>query len=93
MDPEGRLTAPEAARAALHVEGATQFELEVTGDLLILHPLAVPEEDAWAYRPEHLARVERARQEGRSRNRHVLTAAELERLATGLASSAAGSSV
>ena len=65
MDPEGRLTVPEAVRAALHVEGTTQFELEVDGDLLILHPLAVPEGDAWAYTPEHLARVERARQQGR----------------------------
>jgi hypothetical protein len=83
MDPEGRLTVPEAARAALHVEGATQFELEVNGDVLILHPLLVPEEDSWAYTPDHLARVDRARQQGRAGVTHTLTEPELERRATG----------
>ena len=82
MDPDGRLTLPAAARSALHVEGAAQFEIEVVGDALILHPVAVPEEDAWAYVPEHLARVDRARQQARSGQTHSLTEAEIERRAT-----------
>jgi DNA-binding transcriptional regulator/RsmH inhibitor MraZ len=82
MDPDGRLTLPEAARSALHVEGAMQFEVEVAGGALILHPIVVTAGDEWAYVPEHLARVERAQHQGRSGQTHTLSEAELDRRAT-----------
>jgi bifunctional DNA-binding transcriptional regulator/antitoxin component of YhaV-PrlF toxin-antitoxin module len=64
MNSQGRLTVPAAVREALHVEGPTQFELEVTENALILRPaIVIPREDAWAYTPEHLALLARARQD------------------------------
>ena len=61
MNEQGRLTVPVAAREALHLEGATQFELAVEGDAIILRPaLVIPREDAWAYTDEHLQRVRQA---------------------------------
>ena len=66
MNSQGRLTVPASARQALHLEGAAEFEVEVTGDELLLRPVVViPRTDAWAYTAEHLDRVERARQEAR----------------------------
>ncbi len=71
MNNQGRLTLPAAARQALHLEGPAQFELEISGDALILRPaVVIPREDAWAYTPEHLRRVARSMadvQEGRTR--------------------------
>src|SRR5207248_5986276 len=62
MTAQGRLTLPAAARRALQLEGETQFEVEIEGGSLRLRPVvAVPREDLWAYTPEHLERVARAR--------------------------------
>jgi len=48
---------------------------------LVLRPaVVIPREDAWAYTPEHLKKVERARQEAVGRR---LTEADLDRLAPG----------
>jgi len=80
MDSEGRLTVPAAARAALHVEGQAQFELEIVEDALILRPTRVEPDDAWAYTPEHLARVERAREQARVGRTVALTEGDLEQL-------------
>jgi bifunctional DNA-binding transcriptional regulator/antitoxin component of YhaV-PrlF toxin-antitoxin module len=78
MDGEGRLTLPEEARRELRLEGGARLALEVVGDALVLRPAAdVPEEDAWAYAPEHVERVQRALAEGSGRQ---LSEAELERL-------------
>lgn len=64
MNAEGRITVPVAARRALGVEGETPFEVEVRDGALVLRPaVVVPREDAWAYTPEHLRLVERARQD------------------------------
>ena len=83
MDAEGRLTVPAAARRALRVEGEAAFDLEITEDALILRPAEeVPEEDAWAYTPEHLERVERARQRPLDQDQR-LTEQDLERLLSG----------
>jgi AbrB family looped-hinge helix DNA binding protein len=82
MNEQGRLTVPAAARDALRLHGAAHFELEVTDDALILRPAAVvPRADAWAYQPDHIRRVERARQEYRERGSRQLSEAEIERLA------------
>ncbi len=79
MNGEGRITIPAAARRQLGLEGAAQFQAEVRDGALVLRPaMVIPREDAWAYTPEQLKRVERARQEAVGRQ---LTAADLDRLA------------
>lgn len=83
MNPQGRLTVPIAARQALRIEGETLFELEATENELILRPAeAIPREDLWAYTPEHLERVKRARQGPREHDRQ-LSKEELEELLFG----------
>jgi bifunctional DNA-binding transcriptional regulator/antitoxin component of YhaV-PrlF toxin-antitoxin module len=79
MSAQGRLTVPVEARRQLHLEGETQFEVEVIEGKLVLSP-AVPREDAWAYTPEHLALVERAREDGREGRVYRLGRSDLERL-------------
>ncbi len=80
MNAQGRLTVPVEARKALHVEGETPFEMEVTEHELILRPaVIIPREDAWAYTPEHIARVERAQAEGRAGLAKQMSERELER--------------
>lgn len=81
MNRQGRLTIPAAAREVLRVEGPTQFEVEVTEDALVLRPaVLIPREDAWAYTPEHLRRLERARRDTAEGRIRQLTEGELERL-------------
>ena len=81
MDPEGRLTVPAAARAALNLKGAVEFEVEITQDTLIFHPVAGRlNADAWAYTPEHISRVKEARRQVRAGKTHKLTEADLERM-------------
>ncbi len=63
MTDRGRITVPASVRKELHLEGETPFELETTGDHIVLRPaLVIPREDAWAYTPEESAAIERARQ-------------------------------
>ncbi len=79
MNAQGRLTVPAEARKALHIEGDTPFEIEVTEHEIILRPaLVIPREDAWAYTPEHIARVERALAEGRAGLAVQMSRRELE---------------
>ena len=81
MNSQGRLTVPAAARAALHVEGPAQFELEVTENALILRPaIVIPRDDAWAYAPDHVHRLERARREAREGKARRLTEDDLKRV-------------
>jgi bifunctional DNA-binding transcriptional regulator/antitoxin component of YhaV-PrlF toxin-antitoxin module len=83
MDAKGTLTVPEEARQALAIDGAVFMDLEVVDGSLVLRPgEAVPEEDLWAYTPEHIARVKRALQSPRDQDLR-LTPEELERLAFG----------
>jgi bifunctional DNA-binding transcriptional regulator/antitoxin component of YhaV-PrlF toxin-antitoxin module len=79
MSAQGRLTVPVEARRQLQLEGETQFEIEVIEGKLVLSP-TVPHEDAWAYTPEHLALVERAREDGREGRVYRLSRSELEQL-------------
>lgn len=68
-----------AARKALHVEGETPFEIEVTEHEIILRPaLVIPREDAWAYTPEHLAQIEQADADARAGRIVRMTERELE---------------
>jgi bifunctional DNA-binding transcriptional regulator/antitoxin component of YhaV-PrlF toxin-antitoxin module len=78
MDRDGTITVPEELRHALDVDGPVFVELEIVDHSLVLRPgETIPEEDLWAYTPEHLALVERARQEGRGMR---MSPDELERL-------------
>ncbi len=79
MNAEGRVTIPAAVRRQLGLDGEAQFQAEVYEGTLVLRPaVVIPREDAWAYAPEHLKRVARARQEDVGRQ---LTEADLDRLA------------
>jgi len=82
MNEQGRMTMPATVRQALHVEGKAQWEVEVKDNAVIFRPaLVIPREDAWAYNPEHLDRVARARQEAHVGETRQLTADDLEQLA------------
>ena len=68
MNAQGRLTLPAAARQALELEGGAELEVEVTSDEIILRPaMLIRRADAWAYTPDHLRRVKKARSEGANR--------------------------
>ena len=65
MNSRGTVTIPEEVRRELDIGGAALVELEVVDHSVVLRPVEeIPEEDLWAYTPEHIALVERARQEG-----------------------------
>ena len=81
MDAKGNLTIPDAIRATLGIDGARLWEAEVVDQTLILRlDAAIPEDDLWAYTPEHIARVKRALAEGGGRQ---MSEAELLRLIGG----------
>ncbi|MGH2499807.1 MAG: hypothetical protein ACRDF0_06945 [Candidatus Limnocylindria bacterium] len=80
MTAGGRLTVPATARRELGLEGSSDFEIDTKDDAIVLRPVVVlPREDAWAYTPEHRARLARAHRdsvEGRVRR---LTERQLRR--------------
>jgi bifunctional DNA-binding transcriptional regulator/antitoxin component of YhaV-PrlF toxin-antitoxin module len=78
MDAEGHLTLPEEVRRALQTEGKAILLARATDGGVTLQ--AIPEEDAWAYTPEHLERVARALQEYREGKSFQVSPAELERI-------------
>ncbi len=81
MNAQGRLTVPIEARRQLHLEGEVHFEVEIVEGRIVLSPaVLVSREDAWAYTPEHLALVERAREDGREGRVYRLGRDDLERL-------------
>ena len=81
VDSEGRLTLPDSARQALNIEGAVLLELQAADGALALRPVdSIPEEDAWLYTPEHLARIERAHQDAREGRVLELTVEDLQKL-------------
>jgi DNA-binding transcriptional regulator/RsmH inhibitor MraZ len=78
MDAEGRLTLPEDLRRALQAEGkAISLARAADGNVTLQ---AIPEEDAWAYTPEHLASVAQARQQIGEGKFVQMSPAELERI-------------
>ena len=79
MDPAGRMTMPAEARRELHLDGETQFVLEVGEDAIVLRPaITIPREDAWAYRPDHRERLAKALEDVRTGR--LLTGISEERL-------------
>ena len=78
---QGRLVIPAEVRAALNVTGKAHWQLEVRDGAIILKPaIVIPREDAWAYQPEHLARLEEAMTQARSGQVLDLNPEQLERL-------------
>ena len=78
---QGRLVIPAEVRAALKVTGKVHWQLEVHDGTIILKPaIVIPREDAWAYQPEHLARLEEAMTQVRSGQIQDLSPEQLERL-------------
>lgn len=64
MMAEGNLTIPADVRQAPRLAGGPPFEIEACDGVLELCPIdIISDKDLWAYRPEHLHRVERARAE------------------------------
>lgn len=81
VDSEGRLTLPDSARQALNIEGAALLELQAADGALALRPVdSIPEEDAWLYTPEHIARIERSLQDYREGRVMQLSEDELKDL-------------
>ncbi len=79
---EGRLTIPAEVRAALRIEGEAHWTAEVVEGALVLRPaLVIPREDAWAYTPEHLAKVARAQEHTRAGRTIDTSPEELQQMA------------
>ncbi|MGI8912604.1 MAG: AbrB/MazE/SpoVT family DNA-binding domain-containing protein [Chloroflexota bacterium] len=82
MNARGSLTIPMEVRTRLGIEGAGQFELELAEDAIVLRPTAAqPDDDAWAYTPDHRALLERAHRDSREGRVHHLSEADLGRIA------------
>ncbi|MGH2387783.1 MAG: AbrB/MazE/SpoVT family DNA-binding domain-containing protein [Chloroflexota bacterium] len=78
---QGRLVIPAEVRAALNVTGKAHWQLEVHDGAIILKPaIVIPREDAWAYQPEHLARLEEAMTQARAGRMLDLSPEQLEGL-------------
>jgi antitoxin component of MazEF toxin-antitoxin module len=62
--PDGHLDLPADVLRELGVEGGWQCPVEIGNGALVVRPkVAIPDEDLWAYTPEHLADVREARAE------------------------------
>lgn len=78
VNAEGRLTIPASLRRQLGIEGESTLIVAVEDGRLVARPgVVIPAEDAWAYTPEHLERVERARAEAAAGLTMRLTETEL----------------
>ncbi len=70
--PDGHLDLPPEVLDQLGLEGGWQCTVAVENGALIVRPeLAIPEEDLWAYTPEHLAEAREALAEPRDRALHL----------------------
>ena len=59
--PDGRLDVPEEIRQTLGISGGWACSIEIVDGALVVRPKeAIPDEDLWAYTPEHLADVRAA---------------------------------
>jgi len=83
MNTSGRLTLPAETRRALGLEGSAEFEVEIDAesDALILRPaIVLRREDAWAYTPEHRARLAEAHRDSRAGRVRRMTESQLAKL-------------
>lgn len=78
---QGRLVIPAEVRQALDIKGKAHWQLEVRDGAIVLKPaMVIPREDAWAYRPDHLARLDEAMAQARSGQTLELSPQQLERV-------------
>jgi hypothetical protein len=67
--PDGHLDVPAEIRQLLGIEGGWHCDLEVVNGTLVVRPqLAIPDEDLWAYTPEHLVHIREALAEPRDQS-------------------------
>lgn len=78
VNAQGRLTIPAEIRRELGIEGESTLILEVAEGRLVARPgITIPAEDAWAFTPEHLERVTRAKAQAAAGQILQLTESEL----------------
>ena len=64
VNAQGRMTIPAEIRRELGIHGESTLIVETQDGRLVARPaFVIPAEDAWAYTPEHIAGVARARAE------------------------------
>ena len=83
MNATGRLTLPAEARRALGLDGETDFEVEIDHerDAIVLRPaVLLAREDAWAYTPEHRARLAESHADVRAGRVYKIGRSDLEPL-------------
>jgi bifunctional DNA-binding transcriptional regulator/antitoxin component of YhaV-PrlF toxin-antitoxin module len=78
MDAEGHLTLPEELRQLLQADETTFLLAEAGEGGVILRP--IPAEDAWAYTPENLQKLEAALADLRDGRVQQLSKGELEQI-------------
>jgi hypothetical protein len=78
IDAKGNVTIPSEVLREIAVGGAALVELEVVDHSLHVRAVeAIPDEDIWAYTPEHIAQIKRALNEGEGRQ---LSEADIDHL-------------
>jgi AbrB family looped-hinge helix DNA binding protein len=61
VNAQGRMTIPAEIRRELGIEGESILIVEAQdGRLVAQRAFVIPAEDAWAYTPEHIAKVRKA---------------------------------
>ncbi len=86
MNKTGRITLPASLRKLLRLEGEAEFVVEELpdGEGFVLRPVVMMlREDAWAYTPEHRARLKEAHEDVRAGRVRSVTEAELDLLLQG----------
>jgi bifunctional DNA-binding transcriptional regulator/antitoxin component of YhaV-PrlF toxin-antitoxin module len=73
------MTIPAELRRRLGIEGETTLTVDVIDGRLVAQPAATPDEDSWAYTPEHRARLAKARAEAAAGQILQLTESELRK--------------
>jgi AbrB family looped-hinge helix DNA binding protein len=82
VNAQGRMTIPASIRRQLGIEGEGTLIVDVEDGKMIARPgFVVPAEDAWAYTPEHLERLARARADAAAGRVLQVGPDELRRLA------------
>ena len=62
VNAQGRMTIPADVRRELGISGETTLIVEVEDGRMVARPgVVIPAEDAWAYTPEHLEELAKAR--------------------------------
>jgi AbrB family looped-hinge helix DNA binding protein len=78
ISAQGRMTVPREFRRELGIEGEATVIVEIEDGRMVVRPaVVIPREDAWAFTPEHLARLARARADAAAGRVERLTESEL----------------